>query len=112
MNAETPIVQRIRLAIGSRNDARIFRNSCGFDAESKVRYGLCNGSSDLIGWTTVTLAGRRVAVFTALEVKRPNGGRLSVEQASFLAAVRDAGGIAAVVTSPEDAISALTNHAI
>jgi hypothetical protein len=71
--------------------------------------GLCNGSSDLIGWHTVEITpdmvGQRVALFAALEVK--DRAKLTDEQAGFLEAVRRAGGIAAEVRSPEDAEAAL-----
>lgn len=62
------------------------------------------GQSDLIGWHTVTIppewVGRRVAVFLALECKRPDGGRTSDEQANFVTQVTRAGGIAGVVNTP------------
>lgn len=61
------------------------------------------GQSDLIGWRTVTIrpewVGRRIAVFTAMEVKRPDGGRTSNQQANFVTQVTRAGGIAGVVNS-------------
>ncbi len=44
--------------------------------------------------------------FLCLEVKRP-GGRLSPRQAAELAAIKEAGGIAEVVTSLDDAIALL-----
>ncbi|HUQ93849.1 MAG TPA: VRR-NUC domain-containing protein [Bryobacteraceae bacterium] len=59
--------------------------------------GLCTGSSDLIGWTPVTvtpeMVGRKVAVFTAVEVKGEKG-KIRPEQARFNAAVNEAGGVA------------------
>lgn len=111
MNAETPIMQAIRLAIGGRRDARIFRNNVGmaFLADGTTRrYGLCKGSSDLIGWRTVTITpamvGRRLAVFTAIEVKAP-GGRASVEQVAFINAVNAAGGLAGLADSIPKALA-------
>lgn len=72
--------------------------------------GLCVGSSDLIGWRTVTVTpnmiGQRLAVFTAIEVKSATG-RPTVEQVAFLGAVDQAGGIACVARSVEDAERAL-----
>jgi hypothetical protein len=65
--------------------------------------GLCVGSSDLIGWTQ--RGGQ--AVFTAIEVKADRG-RLTGEQASFIAAVQSAGGIAGVARSPDEALALLT----
>jgi hypothetical protein len=71
-----------------------------------VRYGLQPGSSDLIGWRTVTITpemvGQQVAVFTSIEVKTPTG-RVKPEQQQWLDAVQAAGGIAGVARSVEDA---------
>lgn len=90
----------------------MFRNNVGALEDKTgrvVRYGLCKGSSDLIGWRTVEvtpdMVGKPVAVFVALEVK--DRGRLTAEQAQFLAVVQSAGGIAAEVRSVEDAERAL-----
>ncbi len=72
--------------------------------------GLCTGSSDLIGWTTITvtpeMVGRELAIFTAMELKT---GRLkpTPEQAAFVAAVERAGGVAAVVHSVGEAVAAI-----
>jgi hypothetical protein len=63
-----------------------------------VQYGLCVGSSDLIGWY-----GPR---FVALEVKSSTGS-LTPAQSAFLEAVRKAGGIGACVRSVEEARVAL-----
>jgi hypothetical protein len=72
-----------------------------------VRYGLQPGSSDLIGWRTVTITpemvGQQVAVFTSIEVKTPTG-RVKPEQQQWLDAVQAAGGIAGVARSVEDAL--------
>ena len=71
-----------------------------------LRAGLCNGSSDLIGWRTITIdesmVGSQVAIFAAVEVKGPRG-RASDLQKNFLARVAEAGGIAGIARSPEDA---------
>lgn len=68
--------------------------------------GLCEGSSDLIGWRTVTITpdmiGQQVAVFTAIEVKSERG-RPTPEQRAFVAAVRVMGGRAGVAWSEQDA---------
>lgn len=60
--------------------------------------GLCTGSSDLIGYTVRDGA----AVFTAVEVKTKTG-RATAEQRNFIEVVGQAGGIAGVVRSVEDA---------
>lgn len=129
--SEQTIQKRIMLAL-SRAGSRIFRNNvgavtyrdphrsqsggpvtqcprCGASNGAKrvVRYGLCKGSSDVIGWTQhrVTDAdiGRLVAIFTAIEVKRP-GGHATAEQCDFIDAVRAHGGIAGIAISPEQAL--------
>lgn len=61
-----------------------------------IRYGLCKGSSDIIG---VAKDGR----FLAVEVKTETG-RVSPEQVQFLDAVKRAGGRAGVARSVSDAI--------
>lgn len=63
-----------------------------------MRYGLCVGSADLIGM--LAPQGR----FLALEVKRP-GEKPTKEQELFLELVRKSGGVAAVVTSVEEALA-------
>ena len=60
--------------------------------------GLCEGSSDLIGWTQRDGA----AVFTAIEVKAERG-RVTPEQAQFVEVVTAAGGIAGIARSVEEA---------
>jgi len=109
--SEMAILRRILEACG-RGGVRLFRNNCGALEDKTgriVRYGLCKGSSDLIGYRTVEvtpdMVGQRIAVFVALEVK--DKGRLTQEQAQFLRVVSEAGGIAAEVRSPEDAEAAL-----
>lgn len=103
MPSESAILASIRLL--SRGAVRLFRNNVGVlltEDGRKVRVGLCNGSSDLIGWQTRVIGGQRVAVFTAIEVKRP-GGQVTDEQQRFLQAVADAGGIAGVAHSEQEA---------
>lgn len=109
-NQETTLQQQIRLALGTRPDARIFRNSVGSLPDPHtgrlVTFGLARGSADLIGWRTVVvtpdMVGRRIAVFTSIEIKTPRG-RLTPEQHNWLHAVRTAGGLAGVARSVPDA---------
>lgn len=67
--------------------------------------GLCKGSSDLIGFTPLTITsemvGSEVAIFTAIECKSKTG-RTTKEQDNFLKAVRDSGGIAFVARQESD----------
>jgi hypothetical protein len=107
---ETNIQNTIRLALSAKG-VTTFRNNVGvaqFPDGSRVEYGLCPGSSDLIGWTPVTITpemvGRTIAVFTAIEVKQP-GKYPSANQRIFLANVTRAGGISGIARSPEDALN-------
>lgn len=110
-NAETDLQQRIRLALGTHPHARLFRNNTGTLPDPKtgrlVQFGLAKGSADLIGWRTVTvtpeMVGQRIAVFTSLEIKTPTG-RLAPAQRHWLHAVHQAGGIAGVARSVQDAL--------
>lgn len=61
-----------------------------------IRYGLCVGSSDIIG---LTRDGR----FLAVEMKTEKGS-VRPEQRNFIAAVRAKGGFAGIARSPEDAV--------
>ena len=94
----------------SRGDVRLFRNNVGFDKSNKVKYGLAPGSSDLIGWKTITIAehhiGKKVAVFTAIEVKKP-GGRISEKQQNFVDFVDACGGLSGICFSEDEAIELL-----
>lgn len=105
---ETSLVRSLLLRAASFS-ACLFRNNVGRlrDATGRyVTYGLCVGSSDVIGWTRVTvtpaMVGRTIAVFTAFECK-VGRNTTTVEQGAFLAAVKAQGGIAAVVRRVEDA---------
>ena len=109
-NAETDIQQRIRLAVGTRSDLRLFRNNTGTLPDPRtgrpVQFGLARGSADLIGWRTITITpemvGQRVAIFTSIEVKTITG-HLTPAQQAWMGTVRTAGGIAGVARSVRDA---------
>ena len=113
-----------RLCVGA---VRLFRNNIGtFWTGKPVRHpdgsvtlhgarvvvcGLTPGSSDLVGWRSVVvtpeMVGTTVAVFVSLEIKSATG-RLSPEQANWLRVVSEAGGLAGVARSVEDAERVLT----
>lgn len=104
---ELAVQNAIRMEHGA-GPARLWRNNTGAlkDATGRlVRYGLCPGSSDLIGLRTriITEAdlGHRFAQFVAIEVK--DRGRLTEQQQAFIAMVQQAGGMAGVARSVEDA---------
>lgn len=91
-----------------RPDVTIYRNNVGcmeWKPGAWLRYGLCNGSSDFIGYQSVTVSpgmvGKKIAVFLALESKTEDGV-LSADQLAFIESVRDAGGKAGVVRSADD----------
>lgn len=120
---EQNIQQLIRLAVSKHTTATMFRNNT-FKAmigqtqktdkgvhitnPRPIEGGLCVGSSDLIGWTSKTITpemiGNKVAIFTALEVKKLKGGVISPEQTKFVNAVLNAGGIAGFPKSEQEAI--------
>ncbi len=114
-NAETDLQQRIRLALGTRPDLRIFRNQVGSLPDPRtgrlVTFGLARGSADLIGWRTITvtpeMVGQQLAVFTSIEIKTPTG-RITPQQRHWLHAVEGAGGIAGVARSVGDALQIVT----
>ena len=74
----------------------------------RVTYGLCTGSSDLIGWTPVTITpdmvGKKLAVFTAVEVKLNKNGKYKAteDQLRFISAVKNNGGYAGVADCKQD----------
>jgi hypothetical protein len=110
--SEYEIQQRIRLACG-RGSVRLWRNNTGalVDLQGRlVRFGLCKGSSDLIGLRTVEITpgmvGQRIAQFVAIEVKAPHGV-IRPEQQAFLRLVQQCGGVAALCRSVEQAQAAL-----
>ena len=106
--SEHEIQQRIRLACG-RGAGRLWRNNTGalVDQQGRfVRFGLCKGSSDLIGLRSLEITpewvGQRIAQFIALEIKAAHGV-VSPEQRAFLRLVQELGGVAAVCRSLDDA---------
>ena len=67
-----------------------------------IECGLKVGSSDLIGWKTVTvtpeMVGKKIAVFASAELKTAKG-RPSKDQENWIKAVNLSGGIAGIVRS-------------
>ena len=81
----------------SRQGHRLFRNNVGTAKTQDGRwitFGLCKGSSDLIGWTK---EGR----FLAVEVKSARG-KATKEQLSFIEQVNSMGGLGFVAKSVEE----------
>lgn len=97
----------------NNGDIRLFRNSVGRIQGKDGRFhvfGLCNGSSDLIGFKTITIrqehVGKKVAVFAAVECKAPKG-KPTTEQLNFIDYILKSGGLAGIARSTEDAKSIL-----
>jgi hypothetical protein len=105
---EQAIQQQIRLELG-QGPVRLWRNNTGALRDERgrlVRYGLCPGSSDLIGLRQLRIKeqhlGLELGVFCALEIKAASG-RLSREQRQFLEVISSRGGLAGVARSVEEA---------
>jgi hypothetical protein len=112
---ESEVSLGIRLDLGARPDTRLFRNivavlSDPHYPDKRVTVGLCPGSSDLIGWHSVTITpdmvGSKVAVFTAIESKRPGhrtDPKRMEKQMLFINTVLKFGGLAGVAESVDQA---------
>lgn len=118
--SETTIQRRIQLAL-SDTTTRLWRNNVGAAWQGRaehvgtvvtlygprrVEYGLCPGSSDLIGLRSVEITpdmvGQRVAIFCAVEVKTAKG-RPTDEQPAFIKTVNLLGGRAGIARSEDEA---------
>lgn len=114
---ESQIQADIRLALGAMPHVKVFRNNQGvaqYPGGQRVPYGVAqSGGSDLIGLTQVLITpemvGQRVAIFTALEVKRP-GVKVPDEQQAFVDFVNQFGGRAGIVRSVEDAVRVVSGE--
>lgn len=126
MSLEAAVLGQIRLGVGALPGVRLFRNNIGTGWVGEVRErtvgrlvilnprplnaGLFKGSPDLAGWTSITITpehvGRKVAIFTGLEVKVP-GRHATGEQLQFLQVLRNAGGLGGVVHNVPEAIAIL-----
>lgn len=132
--SETNIGKLIQLALGKIPGVRLFRNNSGkcwigaskmfnkrqtVNVEAgdvliqKARFfnaGLCVGSSDYIGFKSVTvtpeMVGKPIAVFLAAEIKTKSG-RASQEQINFVNTVNNLGGIAFFATDENEAVQFL-----
>ena len=107
LSNEAVVQNKIRLALGN-GKIRLFRNNTGALTDIKgrlVKFGLCKGSSDLIGFKTITITpdmvGQNVAVFSAIEVK--DKGKATDDQKKFINIIKKAGGLAGVARDIKDA---------
>lgn len=104
-------VERRLILHASEVGSTLFKNNVGMYRDERgnvIRFGLCKGSSDLIGWTPITITpemvGKRFAVFTAVEVKKNKHGsyRATDDQLRFISAVNRNGGLGLVADCNED----------
>ena len=104
-------VQNNLILHASQIGTTLFCNNVGMYKDQRgnvIRYGLCKGSSDLIGWTPITITsdmvGKKIAVFTAVEVKLDKHGKYQAtkEQKQFINVVRNNGGFAGVADCKKD----------
>lgn len=120
--SETDLTRKIQVSVTDA-DTRIFRNNVGTAWQGRithnrdgsitiynprpVHFGLCEGSSDLIGLRSVevtpAMIGQRVAVFVALEIKTSATARRTDEQINFVAMVNALGGRAGFASSVDEA---------
>lgn len=102
---ETTISKQIRMALNRTNRVRLVDNEVGFASNERVRYGLGNGSPDLVG---VLRCGR---VF-CIEVKTPTAYRranhsLSADQQAWWRASSQWGVTGGVADSIDRALELL-----
>ena len=98
----------IRAQIATKPDIRLWRNNVGKMTDARgqvVTFGLCPGSSDLIGIQSVEITsdmvGQKIGVFVAVEVKSEKG-RVSSGQSRYLEIIRKMGGIGILARKIED----------
>ena len=104
-------IERTLILHASQCGSTIFKNNVGKLRDERgniVTFGLCKGSSDLIGWTPITvtpdMVGKKIAVFTAIEVKLNKNGKYKAtdDQKRFISAVLNNGGYAGVADCKKD----------
>lgn len=124
MGKETPLMKKQMISLSKLGNVRVFRNNVGTGWQGKivkndgkilimqnpriVHFGLCEGSSDIIGFKTVTITedmvGKKVAIFVAIESKTKTG-KVSENQQNFINFVNRSGGISGVARTEEEATS-------
>lgn len=102
MRSEANVLNDCIIAI-SEAGGRVWRNNVGVLKDQTgrpVKFGLCPGSSDLIGLTPD-------GVFMAIECKTASG-RVSDKQRKFIDAVNKMGGRAGVARCAKDAVDIMS----
>lgn len=105
---EKEIQYEIRKVISQYPNIRLWRNNVGSMTDKNgqmVTFGLCPGSSDLIGLESVIvtpdMVGKTIARFLAIEVKSEKG-KASESQSKFLEMVQSLGGVGILARSSEE----------
>lgn len=123
MTTEHDVQNKIVLAVQNAGST-MFRNNVGtcekVDKRTGkkyfVRFGLCEGSSDLIGITPIEITpgmvGKRIGVFTAIEVKKDvkksyDKHRMETQK-RFIDFVNRNGGLAFKADDPDAAVDMLS----
>lgn len=115
VQAETRLQNEIRLALSSEcAQVTTWRNHVGClqDGNGKwIKFGLCPGSSDLIGIRKVKITqemvGQEIGQFVALEIKTDTG-KARCDQYTFLDHVNERGGLGAIIRSSAEAVKLLS----
>lgn len=108
-NQEQVLQQLARAKLGEYSHVRMFRNNVGVayrkGSDVPIRFGLCEGSSDLIGIRTVAITedmvGDTIGQFVAAEVKAPRGW-ITKPQRTFGETIKSLGGLFVIVRSLDD----------
>jgi hypothetical protein len=120
---EAEALAKIRLRLGEYPDVRLFRNQVGeawtgewvslADGSILIRHprrittGLAPGSADLVGWTVREIqkhwVGKRMAIFSSIEVKSKTGRVRPEQQAWHEKLVLD-GALSGFARTPEEAL--------
>lgn len=120
--SEADLMRQIQIDMCHDSGVRLWRNNVGdgwvgsvarrtpfeitLSHYRPIHFGLGVGTSDLIGLRSIEITpdmvGKRVAVFTALEVKS-RSSRPTPEQRAYVEVVKFLGGFAGVVRSVGDA---------
>lgn len=96
----------IRITQKNRNSITLNTGDIVIREGRPFKTGVPAGFSDTIGWTskivTDEMVGEKIAIFTAIEVKRERG-KATAEQQNFIDQVNSAGGLAGVARSADEA---------
>ena len=116
-------IEKLIILSAQKAGSTVFKNNVGtcekIDPHTGkkyfIRFGLCEGSSDLIGITPIEIkpdmVGKRIGLFTAIEVKKDvkksyNKHRMETQKA-FIDFVNTNGGIAFKADDPKEVFDIL-----